>query len=78
MRQITPYGFQIFWWPVEMSRTPAKFTQADIARALKAVQQVGVDMQVRLLPDGSIVIAKGQAPDAIPDQPLDARPEFRL
>lgn len=61
-----------------MSRTPAKFTQADIARALKAVQQTGVDMQVRLLPDGSIVIAKGEAADANPSRALDAIAEFRL
>lgn len=62
-----------------MSRTPAKFTQADIARALKAVQQVGGDMQVRLLPDGSILIAKDQlAPDDMRKSGLDSRVEFIL
>jgi hypothetical protein len=61
-----------------MSRTAAKFTQADIARALKAVQQTGVDMQVRLLPDGSILIAKREVSDISHEEPLEARSEFRL
>ena len=36
-----------------MSRTPARFTQADIARATRAAIQAGAGA-VRLLPDGSI------------------------
>lgn len=62
-----------------MSRTPARFRQCDIARALKAVQQVGGDMRVRLLPDGSISIEKGEDNgDHSHDKPLEARPEYRL
>jgi hypothetical protein len=40
-----------------MSRHAARFTQADIARALKAVEQVGARMAVEILPDGTIRIA---------------------
>lgn len=57
-----------------MPRTPAKFTQADIHRTLRAVQQSGVDMQVKLLPDGSILISK----EHVADTALDAKAEFRL
>jgi hypothetical protein len=38
-----------------MSRTPARFTQADIARAIRAAQQTGAG-DVIVAPDGSIVI----------------------
>jgi hypothetical protein len=38
-----------------LSRTPARFTQADIARAIRAAKQAGAaDIIVR--PDGSITI----------------------
>lgn len=39
-----------------MSRTPARFTQADIARATRAAMQAGAGA-VRLLPDGTIQIS---------------------
>lgn len=39
-----------------MSRTPAKVTQADIARALRALQQSGIEGIVEILPDGTIRI----------------------
>jgi len=38
-----------------MSRTPARFTQADINRALRAAKQAGAGAVV-LLPDGTIRI----------------------
>lgn len=38
-----------------MSRTPARCTQADLARAIKASRQVGAG-SVSLLPDGTIRI----------------------
>lgn len=38
-----------------MSRTPAKVTQADVARAIRAAQQCGAG-GVRILPDGTISI----------------------
>lgn len=37
-----------------MPRTPASVTQADIARALRAVAQTGATVAVELLPDGTI------------------------
>lgn len=39
-----------------MSRTPAKFTQADVARAVRAAKQAGA-FGVELLPDGTIRVA---------------------
>lgn len=38
-----------------MSRTPAKVTQADVARAIRAAQQCGAGA-VKVLPDGTIMI----------------------
>ena len=37
-----------------MSRRPARCTQADIHRAIKAADQAGARMAVELLPDGTI------------------------
>lgn len=47
-----------------MSRTPARHTQADLARALRAVRAAGMQgiAQVEMRPDGTIIIA-----------PLDAK-----
>jgi hypothetical protein len=39
----------------EMSRTPARITQADVARAIRAAQQCGAG-SVRIMPDGTILI----------------------
>lgn len=39
-----------------MSRTPARCTQADIARAIRAVQQAGADSVVEVARDGTIRI----------------------
>lgn len=39
-----------------MPRTPAKVTQADIARVLRAVAQSGMRMRVEIAPDGRIVL----------------------
>lgn len=38
-----------------MSRTPARFTQADVARSIRAAKQAGAGA-VELLPDGRIRI----------------------
>ncbi len=38
-----------------MSRTPARITQADVARAIRAAQQCGAG-SVKVLPDGTIKI----------------------
>jgi hypothetical protein len=39
-----------------MPRRPARFTQADIARALRAVEQTGARVAVEITPDGMIRI----------------------
>jgi hypothetical protein len=39
-----------------MSRTAARFTQADVARSLRAAKQAGAQA-VELLPDGTIRIS---------------------
>jgi acid phosphatase class B len=44
-----------------MSRAPARITQADVARAIRAAQQCGAG-DVRILPDGTITISPN--PDA--------------
>jgi hypothetical protein len=38
-----------------MSRTPARVTQADVARAIRAAQQCGAG-RIRIMPDGTITI----------------------
>jgi hypothetical protein len=38
-----------------VSRTPARFTQADVARCIRAAQQCGAD-HVLIRPDGTIEI----------------------
>lgn len=37
-----------------MPRTPARITQADIARVLRAIESVGAKVRVEVLPDGTI------------------------
>lgn len=46
-----------------MSRRPAKVTQADVARAIRAAKQAGA-LAITIRPDGSIVIGlfTGTAP----------------
>lgn len=39
-----------------MSRTPARITQADVARAIRAAKQTGAGC-VEVLPDGTIKIS---------------------
>lgn len=44
-----------------MPRRIAKTTQADIARALRAVNQLGLTMAVEVSPDGTIRIVPAEA-----------------
>jgi hypothetical protein len=37
-----------------MSRRPARYTQADIRRAMQAAQALGVSVAIEILPDGTI------------------------
>ena len=39
-----------------MPHPPARFTEAELKRALKAARQIGDDMAVRVCPDGSIEV----------------------
>lgn len=48
-------------------------TQAQIARAVKAVQAAGLTpTQVQIAPDGTVTVATGQTAPALPPSPLDA------
>lgn len=47
-----------------MSRTPARITQADVARAIRAARQAGADA-VEVRPDGTIVVR------LVPTVPVD-------
>lgn len=60
-----------------MSRTAAKVTQADVARALRAAQSLGPHWRVRIGPDGSIELWQGTEPAAPPlaaGEKLDVAP----
>ena len=46
-----------------MSRTAARFTQADVARAIRAAKQTGAS-DVTIAPDGSIVIRFSPTPSS--------------
>lgn len=58
-----------------MSRRPALVTQADVARALRAVEQTHTRAAVEILPDGTIRIVPlegspiGAAPPTAPVEP---------
>lgn len=53
-----------------MPRTPAKITQADVARTIRAAKQAGAD-RVEVRPDGTITVmlspglAYGPAPEPL-------------
>lgn len=57
-----------------MPRTPAKITQADIARVLRAVAASGMKMSLEVRPDGTIrlePVEAGQTPRFDKRQPVD-------
>jgi hypothetical protein len=50
-----------------MPRRPARVTQADIARAIRAVQERGLEIgRVEVEPDGRIIVVPGVAPPVVP------------
>ena len=57
-----------------MSRTPARITQADIARAIRAAQQTGAG-SVEVKPDGTISISLSTGAR---DRPVDAKAKVVL
>jgi len=61
-----------------MSRTPAKFTQADVARAIRAAKQAGASV-VELRPNGVISVALGPVHTSDSEhKPLAERGEVEL
>lgn len=54
-----------------MSRRPARVTQADIRRALKAAEKAGVARAVEIAPDGTIRLVpippQADKPAPVPD-----------
>ena len=50
-----------------MPRRPARVTQADIARAIRAAEQAGSARTVEVTPDGTIKL--------VPVEPKTAKPE---
>lgn len=59
-----------------MSRTPARITQADVARAIRAAQQCGAG-QVRILADGTITIEPQPRKQRHPEE-KEIEPERRI
>lgn len=60
-----------------MSRTPARITQADIARAIRAAQQCGA-RDVRIMPDGTILIDLWPAPGEKAEKAVEPHREVVL
>lgn len=61
-----------------MSRRPARFTQADIARAIRAVVQTGAPMAVLVELDGTIRISPQENRPAPPLRGLENRKPIPL
>lgn len=59
-----------------MPTPPAKVRQADLQRALKAASKVSPDLDVLILPDGTIRITREKLAGEKPR--LDVRKEVRL
>ena len=57
-----------------MPRTPAKFTQGDISRALKAARSAGFDVgSIEIRPDGVLQISRSTVPAiTAPIDPFEA------
>jgi hypothetical protein len=62
-----------------MSRRAARVTQADIARALRAVEQTGARASVEVTPDGTIRIVPIEALAPLPGPPTaPVEPEHEI
>ena len=59
-----------------MTNAPARFTQVDVKRALKAARAIDADLRVRIEPDGAITLLK--AADIKHEKPIEASAEIRL
>lgn len=58
-----------------MPRTPARFTQADLARAIRAIKQTDAAMVVEIGRDGVMRIIPATAKEL---SPVDEPEDFRL
>jgi hypothetical protein len=61
-----------------MSHRPPRFTQSDVARAIRAVKQTGADMAVEIMQDGTIRIVPYSGPERREDDQVADRPRVRL
>jgi hypothetical protein len=61
-----------------MSRRPARCTQADLNRALKAVEKHGGGMSVDVLPDGTIRISPVSMAAAVSPANVESQMHIRL
>jgi hypothetical protein len=59
-----------------MPRRPANFTQADVARTIRAAKQAGAE-SVEVRPDGTIIVSL-KNPPVSPQEPLPADHEIIL
>jgi hypothetical protein len=56
--------------PAPQPRRPARFTAADVRRAIAGAQKAGLVVAgVHILPDGSIRVLSTAAPDMQPSEP---------
>ena len=60
-----------------MSRRPARFSQADLERALRAAQNVGARVAVEITPGGSIRLEPVET-SSESAKPLAATRDFKL
>jgi len=51
-----------------VSRRPARFTQADMVRAIKAIQQAGACMAVEVALDGTLRVVPAAQPQITVEQ----------
>lgn len=59
-----------------MPKVKAKFTQADVAKVIRAVVQTGAQMSVEITPDGVIRIVPTKVSE--PPQPTYIKPKSLL
>jgi hypothetical protein len=58
-----------------MSRTPARITQGDVARAIRAAKQCGA-AAIEIKPDGTIRVIL--SPERIPSEPAAIEPKTKV
>jgi hypothetical protein len=56
----------------------ARIAQADIARAMRAIEKAEGEWRLRILPDGSMVIERGEAGIITAKVSVAAREDIRL